>query len=107
MKPSPVEQVRRINRTWLVQGNLAETTAAFLDLLEQERPEVLRTICADAVAAARRASDEHRDPKPDFYATVFSVATDAERDRFLQNHAWTRRLSAERRVEPPRETASK
>lgn len=107
MKPSPVEQVRRINRTWLVQGSLAETTTAFLDLLERERPGVLRAVCADAVAAAHQASDEHRDPKPDFYATLFSVATDAERDRFLQNHAWTRRLSAERRVEPPGATAQK
>ena len=105
MKPSPVEHVRRINRTWLVQGTLAESTAAFLDLLEQDRPEVLCAICADAVAAAHLASNERRDPKPDFYATLFSVATDAERDRFLQNHAWTRRLSAERRVEPPRSTA--
>lgn len=100
MKASAVEQARRINRTWLVQGTLAETTAAFLDLLERERPEILEETSGRAVAAARRASAENRDPKPDFYATLFSAATDEERERFLQNHAWTRRLSAERRDAP-------
>jgi len=100
VKASAVEQARRINRTWLVQGTLAETTTAFLDLLERERPEILEEASARAVAAARQASGDHRDPKPDFYAALFSVATDEERDRFLQNHAWTRRLSAERRDKP-------
>ncbi len=91
--PSPAEQVRRINRTWLVQGTLARDAGDYLDLLEKERPSDLEEACAQALAAAHRASDEHRDPKPDFYAALFSRATEEERGRFLKDHLWTRRLS--------------
>ncbi len=91
----PVEHARRINRTWLVQGTLAQDAAAYLDLLESRQSSDLEDVCARAVAAARRASAERRDPKPDFYAALFSRATDEERERFLRDHPWTFRRSAE------------
>lgn len=95
MSLTPVEQARRINRTWLVRGGLADSTAQYLDMLAGKNPELLEKLCAEAIAAARQASAEHRDPKPDFYAALFSRATEEERDRFLANHRWTRERSAE------------
>ena len=94
---APVENARRINRTWLVQGSLAQNAAAYLDLLDTRHSSDLEDVCTRAIAAARHASAEGRDPKPDFYATLFSRATDEERDRFLRDHAWTYRRSAELR----------
>lgn len=96
MFPSPeIERARQINRTWTVRGNLADNTAHYLDRLADQRPATLQEVCERALAAARHASDEHRDPKPDFYAALFSRATTAERDEFLRDHLWTRERSAQ------------
>lgn len=93
MSYSDITKARRINQSWIVRGQLRETAERYLDLLEDERPQDLAEVCALAVAAARKASREQRDPKPDFYASIFSRATPEERANFLQNHLWTRRLS--------------
>jgi hypothetical protein len=95
MSPSPaIERARQINRTWTVRGNLAEDTDRYLDRLDLLRPATLREVCELAVAAARQASAECRDPKPDFYAALFCRATPEEREEFLRDHLWTRELSA-------------
>lgn len=93
MPASPVEQARRINRTWIVHGGLDRDADRYLQWLEETRPDILEDVCARAVAAARAASAEHRDPKSDFYTALFSRATPAEREEFLGNHLWTRHLS--------------
>jgi hypothetical protein len=103
---SPIEHARRINRTWVVRGGLADTTARYLERLEIERPATLLVVCERAIAAARRASAEHRDPKPDFYASLFSRATPAERDEFLGNHLWTRERSVQLAQQEPTEPPS-
>jgi hypothetical protein len=91
----PVAHARRINRTWIVRGQLAHNTADYLDDLEARDPVLLRTVCELAVAGASRASKEQRDPKPDFYAWIFSRSTEEEREKYLRDHAWTRRRAAE------------
>lgn len=91
----PIAQARRINRTWIVRGGLSETTARYLDDLEAREPETLRLVCELAVTAAKKASHEQRDPKPDFYASIFSRASEADREHYLRDHAWTRQRSAE------------
>lgn len=88
---NPVEEVQRINRTWLVRGRLAEDTAAFLASLGQRDPDLLAAACQRALTAARQASKEQRDPKPDFYAALFLHATPEETSTYLQDHPWTRR----------------
>jgi len=88
-------QARRINRTWIVRGGLAETTARYLDALEIRDPESLGIVCELAVCAAKKASHEMRDPKPDFYASLFSRATAEDREHYLRGHAWTHKRSAE------------
>lgn len=90
-----VSKARRINRTWITRGGLAANTEAYLEHLEDTRPEDLDAVCEEAVRAARQASQECRDPKPAFYASVFSKATRAERNEFLKDHFFTRLLSAE------------
>jgi hypothetical protein len=91
----PIAQVRRINRTWIVRGTLAENAARYLDDLEARDPETLRTVCEFALISAKKASHEQRDPKPDFYASIFSRATAEDREHYLRDHAWTRQRSAE------------
>lgn len=90
-----VTHARRINRTWIVRGELSQNTARYLEALEARDPALLREVCARAVAAAQQASQEQRDPKPDFYASLFSRATAEERELYLKEHAWTRKKSAE------------
>jgi len=93
MNNPDIVKARRINQTWITRGTLRQTAETYLHLLEEERPDDLAEVCRLAVGAARKASKEHRDPKPDFYAALFSRATPEERASFLQNHLWTRRLS--------------
>jgi hypothetical protein len=92
--PDPITHARRINRTWIVRGGLAETTTRYLDALEARDVELLRAVCELAVTAAKQASHEQRDPKPDFYASLFSRTTEEEREEYLRDHAWTRRRAA-------------
>ncbi len=94
MIESPIDQARRINRTWIVHGNLSADTERYLALLESRRPELLREVCERAVASTRIASKEQRDPKPDFYAEIFRHATQEERAEYLNNHPWTQKLLA-------------
>ena len=90
-----VRRVRRVNRTWITRGNLAENTALYLDHLQGARPDELITACEKALQAASTASKQMADPKLPFYATLFSVATKEERNRYLKDHFFTRLLSAE------------
>lgn len=90
---SPIEYARRINRTWFVRGGLAEDTQHYLAMLERERPEVLARVCDRAVKAAYAASEEGLDPKPGFYGSIFSEASEDEKEEFLKNHPWTRARS--------------
>ncbi len=95
--PSAIEQVRRINRTWIVHGHLDRNTENYLAALEQVDPAALDAACVRALAAARKSSREQRDPKPDFYAELFRDATAADRATYLHDHPWTRALSAKLR----------
>nr|HRJ72118.1 hypothetical protein [Terrimicrobiaceae bacterium] len=64
----PVVKARRINRTWLTQGKLAEHTDRYLDHLAETRPMDLPKVCRLAIAEAEAASEKGKDPKPPFYA---------------------------------------
>ncbi len=96
----PISHARRINRTWIVRGDLPVNTERYLDALAARDGTVLREVCERAIAATRLASQEQRDPKPDFYATLFSRATPAERDQYLQDHPWTHQRSTALSVKP-------
>lgn len=90
-----IARVRKINRTWITRGEIAAHTERYLDHLAAHHPERLETVCARALAAAHEASHVRKtDPKPAFYATLFSEATPGERETFLKEHAYTRQLLA-------------
>jgi len=93
-------RVRRINRTWFTRAGLAEVTGRYLDHLESTRPKAFDRVCHRALAAARQASAEQADPKPVFYAALFSEATRAERNDYLRGHFFTRLLSSEMQINP-------
>ena len=85
---NPPEWARRVNRTWLVRGGLDATADAWLAHLEQTDPARLVASCENARALSR-GPDHIHDPKPWFYAGLFSLATEAEARHFLTTHHFT------------------
>ena len=79
---------RRVNNGWLVRGGLDATTDAWLTHLEQSDPGRLLASCEIARALCR-GGDHTIDPKPWFYAGLFSLATFREARRFLSAHRFT------------------
>jgi hypothetical protein len=86
---SPVEWARRVNRAWLVRGNLNERTEAWLDHLASSGDGRLLESCATARAMCGCRQHEE-DPKPWFYSGIFSLATAEEARRFLEHHRVTK-----------------
>lgn len=84
----PIAWARRVNRTWFVHGGLADTADAWLKHLEQNDPARLLAVCKIACALSR-GSDHSSDPKPWFYAGLFSLATEAEARHHLSTHPFT------------------
>ena len=79
---------RRVNSRWIVRQGLRASAAAYLDRLESIDPERLQRSCH----RARRLTDRYgsaEDPKPWFYAGLFSLATREEADEFLTEHYFT------------------
>lgn len=87
-----VQRARMINRTWITRGEIADNAEAYLVHLAKSRPSVLEKVCDRAYSAARAASAKQVDPKPEFYAGLFSEATPEERSTFLKDHPYTRRM---------------
>lgn len=90
-----VQRARMINRTWITRGGIAENADAYLAHLERNRPSVLERVCDRAYAAARSASARQADPKPGFYAGLFSETTPEERETYLKDHSYIRRILEE------------
>lgn len=83
------EWVRRVNRSWIVRDCLADHAEAWLDHLAGLNDGRAARVCE----AARRMCalrNEFDDPKPWFYAGLFSLATQDEAKRFVQNHRVTK-----------------
>lgn len=85
----PIAWARLINPVWKVRNGLDQAATEWMDHLERVDPERLRSCCANA-AALSRGPGYGSDPKPWFYAGLFSLATPDEARRFLSNHRFTR-----------------
>jgi hypothetical protein len=87
--PSSIDWARRVNRTWIVRHQLADHAEAWLDHLALLDDGRLARSCdaARAMCGLRQPLD---DPKPWFYAGLFSLATVEEAQTFLANHPITR-----------------
>ncbi len=85
---NPPAWARRVNRTWLVHGGLNATADAWLSHLEQTDPARLLASC-EIARALSRGPDHTHDPKPWFYAGLFSLASAAEARHHLATHRFT------------------
>lgn len=84
-----LDWVKRVNRSWLVQGHLNDHADAWLDYLASQGDSRLQSACVAArrMCALRRPLE---DPKPWFYAGLFSPATPSEVRRFIASHRVTK-----------------
>ncbi len=80
--------VRKVNDRWLVHSGLQESAREYLDhLAATDRARLM-----DSVRIVRelfRSLGATEDPKPRFYAGVFSLATPEEAKRYLDGHLFT------------------
>ena len=85
----PLDWVTRVNHAWIVHSNLNDRADAWLQHLADLGDGRLQASCEIA-----RAMCEFRDPldnpKPWFYAGLFSLATAAEAEHFLACHRITK-----------------
>lgn len=80
--------VRKVNSRWLVHSGLEHRAGAYLDhLAATDRERLVRSL--RIVRELIRTLGPVEDPKPRFYAGLFSLATEEEARRYLQDHAFT------------------
>lgn len=83
--------VEAVNERWLVRPELRANARNYLaSLTTDDTPRLERT--ARTVVRIMECAPDYEDPKPRFYAALFSLATFAERARFLDTH-WFTQLS--------------
>ncbi|PAW75650.1 MAG: hypothetical protein B9S38_00705 [Verrucomicrobiia bacterium Tous-C4TDCM] len=84
-----LDRVKRVNRSWLVQGHLNDHADAWLEYLASHGDPRLQSACM----AARRMCALRgplEDSKPWFHAGLFSPATAPEARRFIASHRVTK-----------------
>ena len=84
----PIEWAARINRRWIVHQGLGLRAEDWLAHLAKTDAKRLKKSCETARAMIRRWA-QIGDPKPWFYAGLFSTATEEEARHFLGGHRLT------------------
>lgn len=88
-KLPPIEWAERVNRSWFVHGELKEHAKSWIEYLRKlEDGRLLK--CCKAAKTMSRIRTPLEDPKPWFYAGLFSQATADEARWFLSQHRVTR-----------------
>lgn len=87
--PDPITWARRVNSRWFVRDNFGDDTAAYLDHLARTDPDRLLRSCRNAQEMMKRRI-HGADPKPWFYAGLFSLATVDEARSSLRRRWFTR-----------------
>lgn len=85
----PIEWAKRVNSSWLVRGGLNDDAESWLRHLETNDPGRLLASC-EAARAMCAIRPHLSDPKPWFYAGLFSRATAQEARRFVDAHRITK-----------------
>jgi hypothetical protein len=83
-----IEWVNRVNSSWIVRGGLNERAREWLDYLTSLEDGRLLPSC-QAARAMCGLREPLEDPKPWFYAGLFSLASSEEAARFLQPYRIT------------------
>jgi hypothetical protein len=84
---SYVDWANRVNARWIVRHGLDHRAKAYIAHLGRVDPDRLERSCRLAYHLTRQAGRE--DPKPWFYAGLFSLVTVDEAKEFLANHWFT------------------
>lgn len=84
----PVEWVKLVNNSWIVRGGLDLRAREWLDHLASSGDNRLLDSC-HAARAMCGLREPLEDPKPWFYAGLFSLASRAEAARFLRPYRVT------------------
>lgn len=84
-----VAWANRVNSRWIVHHDLRRNAEDYLAHLAKVDPPRLASSCRHAHAMVEQA-DAMEDPKPWFYAGLFSRATSAEAAKFLAAHWLTK-----------------
>ena len=79
---------RRVNGRWMVHHGLKDCADAYLTRIEFLDPERFARSCERARLLVRKCPPGE-DPKPWFYAGLFSLATLPEGQQFLSEHWFT------------------
>lgn len=85
--PDTTTWARRVNSRWIVHHDLRGSAERFLDYLEETDPARYQRGCERARRLVETC-EPALDPKPSFYAGLFSVATRAEQRYFLHGHSF-------------------
>jgi hypothetical protein len=85
--PDDIDWVRHVNGRWIVRESLRQDAAAWIDHLFAIDPARLQEVSRRARLLTTSQSGE--DPKPWFYAGLFSLATREEASQFLKGHDFT------------------
>ena len=80
---------RRVNSRWIAHGGLSGNAARYMEHLGLCDPDRLARSCRRAHRFVRECK-AGEDPKPWFYAALFSLATREEACQFLAAHWFTR-----------------
>jgi hypothetical protein len=88
-KAEVIGWAERVNSRWIAHHGLSENAEAYLNHLRQHDPDRLSKSCRRAHRLVRECKPGE-DPKPWFYAALFSLATEAEARQFLADHWFTR-----------------
>jgi len=83
-----VEWANRINQRWIVHRGLGKRAEDWMTHLAEMDPQRLRKSCETARLMIR-SWNEAGDPKPWFYAGLFSTASGAEAEKYLAGHRLT------------------
>lgn len=86
--PDEISWVKGFNDRWIVREALRKHAAEYLEHLAQTDPKRLQRSCRRVKLLTDRFG-HNEDPKPWFYAALFSLATVAEAKRYLAEHDFT------------------
>jgi hypothetical protein len=83
-----IDWAREINGRWICHGHLQETAARWMEHLAATAPARLAASARQAFHLVKTAGREC-DPKPWFYAGLFSLSSPEEQQAWLSTHPFT------------------
>jgi hypothetical protein len=83
-----ISWARRVNNRWIVRQSLKDSSNHYMDHLAETDPLRLEASCLRARRMTELANSDE-DPKPWYYAGLFSLIEKTESPRYLAEHHFT------------------